>query len=179
MSAAGHIATKNLELIPYVPAHLRAMYQGAEAYQRASGHTPAKGLAEFYKSDEVRPEWRARLESATDPDPWTFGFAVMHPVSGTVIGSAGFVGPPGPDGVVEIAYGIAPEHQGKGYATEAAQALVSYALASGRVRTVRAHTLPHTNPSTRVLTKCGFTRVEDVLDPIDGLVWRWELGLES
>jgi ribosomal-protein-alanine N-acetyltransferase len=39
---------------------------------------------------------------------------------------------------------------------------------------VRAHTLPNPNASTRVLTKCGFHRVGEVIDPEDGLVWRWE-----
>ena len=30
------------------------------------------------------------------------------------------------------------------------------------------------NASTRVLTKCGFRHVGEVMDPEDGLVWRWE-----
>jgi RimJ/RimL family protein N-acetyltransferase len=75
---------------------------------------------------------------------------------------------------VEIAYGIAPEHQGKGYATEAAAALTDYAFRQREVRAVRAHTLPENNASTRVLTKCGFRRVGEVIEPEDGLVWRWE-----
>jgi ribosomal-protein-alanine N-acetyltransferase len=74
------------------------------------------------------------------------------------------------------AYAITPEHQGKGFATEAAAALVSYAFASGEVRVVRAHTLPLPNASTRVLTKCGFQKAGEVIDPDDGLVWRWERG---
>ncbi len=41
---------------------------------------------------------------------------------------------------------------------------------SGRL----AHTCPEPNASTRVLTKCGFRRVGEVMDPDDGLVWRWE-----
>jgi uncharacterized damage-inducible protein DinB len=78
------------------------------------------------------------------------------------------------DGVVEIAYGIVPSYQGQGFATETARALMRYAFGSGRVRIVRAHTRPEPNASTRVLTKCGFTRVGEVVDPEDGLVWRWE-----
>ena len=61
-----------------------------------------------------------------------------------------------------------------GYATEAAQSLTEYAFSSGKVRVVRAHTLPEPNASTRVLTKCGFRRIGEVIDPEDGLVWRWE-----
>ena len=80
---------------------------------------------------------------------------------------------------MEIAYGIAPEHQGKGYATEAAEALTAYAFGSGQVRVVRAHTLPESNASGRVLTKCGFRNIGEVIDPEDGLVWRWEKAIEA
>ena len=76
--------------------------------------------------------------------------------------------------MVEIAYGIVPGFQGRGYATQAALALVGFAFRTGRVRLVRAHTLPVPNASTRVLAKCGFKRTGEVVDPEDGLVWRWE-----
>jgi ribosomal-protein-alanine N-acetyltransferase len=91
-----------------------------------------------------------------------------------MIGACGYKGPPGADGAVEIAYGIAPGYQGKGYATEAAQALTASAFSSGRVRAVRAHTLPEVNASARVLEKCGFKCLGNVIDPEDGVVWRWE-----
>ena len=89
------------------------------------------------------------------------------------------IAPPAADGFVEIAYGVAREYQGKGYATEAAQALTDYAFASGKVRVVLAHTRPEPNASTRVLTKCGFRRIGEVIDPEDGLVWRWEKSIEE
>ena len=81
--------------------------------------------------------------------------------------------------MAEISYGVNPDHQRKGYATEAAQALTAYAFRSGQVRVVWAHTLPEPNASTRVLTKCGFRRVGEVIDPEDGLVWRWEKDFEA
>ena len=90
-----------------------------------------------------------------------------------MVGEGGFKGPPR-DGVVEIAYGTAPAHRGKGYATQTAAALVQYALEFGEVSLVLAHTLPDSTASQRVLTKCGFQRVGEVIDPEDGLVWRFE-----
>ena len=128
---------------------------------------------------QVSPEWLARVKASSDADPWLHGFAIVHRESGKIVGSCGYKGPPGSDAVVEIAYGVAPAYQGLGYATEAAQALVSYAFQSGRVRLVCAHTLPHENASTRVLTKCRFSCVGEVIDPEDGLVWRWELQLPN
>jgi RimJ/RimL family protein N-acetyltransferase len=52
--------------------------------------------------------------------------------------------------------------------------MVSFASADDRVSLVCAHTLPEANASTRVLTRCGFRRIGEVIDPEDGLVWRWE-----
>jgi putative acetyltransferase len=123
---------------------------------------------------EVSPAWLARLRASTEPDPWTYGFAVVLRASGAKIGDAGFKGPPDETGMVEIAYRIDPEHQGRGYATEAAQGLVAFAFRDHRVRFVWAHTLPTNNASTRVLEKSEFRKVGEVVDPEDGLVWRWE-----
>jgi RimJ/RimL family protein N-acetyltransferase len=103
-----------------------------------------------------------------------FGFAVIHRDDQCVIGAASFKGPPDDDGVVEIAYGIVPAYQGQGYATEAASALVEFAMERVEVCTIRAHTMPDGNASMRVLVKAGFQLVGDVVDEEDGVVCRWE-----
>ena len=122
---------------------------------------------------ELSPAWLTQLDAPT-VDLWTLGFAIVDRVTSAVVGTCGFKGPPGADGIVEIAYGVTPDQQGNGYATEAAEALVAYAFGGDQVRLVRAHTLAAANASTRVLTKCGFKTVGEVIDPDDGLVWRWE-----
>jgi len=127
---------------------------------------------------EVSPDWLARLRAAEAADPWTHGFAMVERAGGAIVGSCGYKGPPGPEGVVEIAYGVEPRHQGRGYATEAARALVAFAFASGSMRLVLAHTQPGNGASDRVLTKCGFARVGEVVDPEDGLVCRWQRSRE-
>ena len=92
-----------------------------------------------------------------------------------LIGICGFPGPPDSNGIAEIAYGIAPAYQGRGYATEAAKALIDFAKSDNRVTTIRAHTLPEKSASTCVLEKCGLKRIGDTVDPENGLaVWRWE-----
>ncbi len=155
---AADLETKNLRLVPKTLADVRAVMEAMTAEEKA----------------QLSAEWLALVRGAASADPWIHGFSLVLRDGDVVIGNAGFKGPPGADGVVEIAYGVAPEHQGKGYATEAAQALATYAFAIGRVRVVRAHTLPEPNASARVLTKCGFHRIGEVIDPEDGLVWRWE-----
>jgi len=157
--AEGEIQTEHLMLILQSPQEVLARINGMTAADRAG----------------VSPDWLARVGMSSVADSWTHGFAVAFRVTGAAIGSCGYKGPPDPDGVVEIAYAVHEAYRGRGYATEVAAALIDYAFASGRVRTVRAHTLPQPNASTRVLTKCGFERLGEVLDPEDGLVWRWEI----
>src|SRR5215213_10114882 len=36
---------------------------------------------------EISPDWLARIRTATSPDPWTHGFAIMHRASGAAIGN--------------------------------------------------------------------------------------------
>jgi RimJ/RimL family protein N-acetyltransferase len=170
------IETAHLRLFPYAPEHLLALIDGVPQFEELTGLVVAEGLHDFMVSDDVSPAWLAKLRASSAPDPWLHGFGVVHRESGLVIGSAAFKGPPDDAGIVEIAYGIVPAFQGRGHATEAAAALVDFAFGSGRVRRVIAHTAPTANASTHVLRKCGFDHTGPVIDPEDGLVWRWERG---
>jgi [ribosomal protein S5]-alanine N-acetyltransferase len=152
------IETKSLRIVPQTREEVRAYIERLEPEQKK----------------EVSPVWLALLDASVPIDPWLHGFTLVHRASGNVVGKCGFKGPPDTDGVVEIAYGVDAGHRGKGYATETAEALVKYAFSHSQVRVARAHTLPEPNASTRVLTKCGFQRTGEVIDPEDGLVWRWE-----
>ena len=150
------LRTKTLILNPLTREETLAMVEAMSPENRA----------------EVSEEWLAALRASASIDPWRHGFSMVHQATGHTVGQCGFKGPPA-DGVVEIAYAVDPEHQSNGYATEAAEALTKFAFAQN-VAIVRAHTLPAANASTRVLTKCGFRHLGEVIDPEDGLVWRWE-----
>lgn len=166
------IQTERLILAPHLPRHLRALLQGPAEFENVAGLRVADGICE--QMLEASEDFKARVQAAKAGDPWLFGFAVIHRIENVLIGTGGFPGPPS-DGVAEIAYGIAPNYQGKGYATEVASALIDFASRDSRVRTLRAHTLAESNASTRVLEKCGFKRVGDSIDPENNLtVWRWE-----
>jgi RimJ/RimL family protein N-acetyltransferase len=156
---AAPLQTENLSLVAPTLDEVRSQIESMAADQKAA----------------LSPEWLARVRAATGSDAvWTLGFTLVHRATEAVVGQCAFKGPPSADRTVEIAYTIASEHQGKGYATEAAKALVAFAFSTRQVRAVRAHTLREQNASTRVLVKCGFRHVGDVIDPEDGLVWRWE-----
>jgi RimJ/RimL family protein N-acetyltransferase len=169
------IETARLRLLVNNPQHILALIESVEQFEALSGLRAAEGLRDFLVSDEVSPWWVARLKASTVPDPWLHGFAVVDQQSGLVIGNAGFTDAPDDQGMVEIGYGIVPSFEGRGFATEAAEALIAFALGDERVRTVQAHTLPVANASTRILTKCGFRHIGEVVTRDDGVVWRWEL----
>lgn len=130
--------------------------------------------------DEFRanlsPGWLQLVENATEPNQWVHGFAVFRTDKPDCqVGECGFKGPPDSAGMVEIAYQTFPQFEGCGYATEVAKTLTAFAFSQADVNLVRAHTLPETNASTRILGKCGFKFCGDIIDPDDGPVWRWEL----
>lgn len=166
---------KRISLLPHTPEHLRALLEGTDVYERRFNIKVAEGVRDFLVGPEVSAEFLERLKGPAEADPWKDGFAVVHNADGAVIGFGSFTGPPTAEEVVEIAYGIAPGYQNRGHATEAARELIAYAFASGRVRTIQAHTLPQHNASTRVLLKCGFTLLGGITHPEDGIVWRWKM----
>ena len=157
------IETENLKLVLDSPDSAR---------ESIGAMTPAERA-------QLSADWLALVESATTPNPWIHGFTMYQRSDSSVVGSCGFKGPPTPDGMVEIAYGVQSAYRSRGYATQAAQALTTFAFRDGAVRVVRAHTLPQANASTRVLIKSGFSRIGEVIDRDDGLVWRWELNRAS
>ncbi len=154
----GTLTSTRLMLVPAMPEQVLKRWEGAD------GTFPP----------DISPVWIEQLRAARGPDPWLLGYFAFHQESNARIGSGGFKGAPDADGVVEIAYGIDEPHRGLGYATEVAGALVTFAFADSRVRLICAHTLSGAIASGRVLGKCGFARVPDVVDPEDGPVWRFE-----
>ena len=106
--------------------------------------------------------------------PW-IGYIGLK--DGFPVGICGFKGQP-VHGRVEIAYGTAPGHEGKGVATELASELVRIARGEETSLTVFAQTLPEENASTSILKKLGFRMMRTVDHPDDGLVWEWELPVD-
>ena len=77
-----------------------------------------------------------------------------------------------PKGRWDIGYGVAPEREGRGYATAAVGALKTIAQAQG-ARGLTAETLPDSGASPRVLLRNGFTCIGQHDHPEDGLVDQW------
>jgi RimJ/RimL family protein N-acetyltransferase len=62
-------------------------------------------------------------------------------------------------GECEIGYSVIAEYRERGYATEAAQAFVRWALSHASIVDIEAQTFPSLPASIRVMEKCGMTFV--------------------
>jgi RimJ/RimL family protein N-acetyltransferase len=112
------------------------------------------------------------LQAAAAPGEDRFGvWVIIERKSKTVVGDIGFMGPPGRDGSVEMGYSVIPDRRGRGYATEAARALVDWARRQPGVGSVVAVCDNGNVPSIRLLERIGFARYGET----DGqLRWRLE-----
>ncbi len=166
------IETKNLKLIPCDTEILKAAIQGDEILSKKINVTVQDNWTEFgvvalqYSLD--------RLSENEEESGWWTYFPV-HKQDNKLIGSGGYKGKPTVDGTVEIGYEIALDYRNRGLATEMTKGLIENAFRDERVRLIVAHTLGQDNASTKVLQKCGFKKVEEINDPDDGLIWKWEL----
>ena len=115
-------------------------------------------LIETSESNELRAAYGEMLsgckrnsENRVWYAPWRMTLKSDH----TYIGNLGFKGT-AHDNAVEIGYGVLPGYEGKGYTTEAVQAMAQWAFGNSDVIFVEAETEPDNKASQRVLEKCGF-----------------------
>ena len=73
----------------------------------------------------------------------------------TLIGTVGAFNKAAAPTECEIGYSILAPYEGRGFATEAAKALIDYLRGNERITSVIAHTLPSIPGSIRVTEKCG------------------------
>ena len=142
------------------------------ARDAAGVELPAEFLAETWL-------WTLRLgQLIGEPAcaPWLVRAIVVAEgeAAGTVVGHAGFHGPPDPRGVVEVGYRIVPEHRRRGHARAALGELLAYARAQG-VKTVRASINPDNAASLALVSSYGFTQTGEQVDEIDGFELVFEL----
>ncbi|MFM8448522.1 MAG: GNAT family N-acetyltransferase [Haliscomenobacter sp.] len=108
-----------------------------------------------------------------------WSYLVIERSHRTLIGACGYKGRPNKNGEVEIGYEIASDFRNQGYATELTQALIQHAGTFPEISTVKAYTLSAPSPSTQVLTKCGFSYIQEMYDPEDGILWQWKRNISS
>lgn len=97
------------------------------------------------------------LKNDIESKGWGVWF-VVHSDSNLVIGDVGFKGKPNEQKVVGIGYGIHPDYQNNGFATEAINGLKEWAFASNQVEKIVAECFKDNIASISVLEKIGMSR---------------------
>ena len=166
------IETENLKLIQSDVETLKESIAGNEDLGKKLGVTVQENWNEF-GTRPLQYSLKRLLDSKDENGWWTY--FPIHKQDNKLIGSCGYKGKPTSDGTVELGYELATDYRNRGLATEMTKGLIENAFKDDRVKLIIAHTLGQDNPSTKVLIKCGFEKVEEINDPEDGLIWKWEL----
>jgi RimJ/RimL family protein N-acetyltransferase len=92
----------------------------------------------------------------------------------SMIGHAGFHGPPDGRGFVELGYTVFERFRRHGYASEAATCMMRWAEREHGVRNFRISVGESNAPSLAMASKLGFMRTGEQVDEIDGLEYVFE-----
>jgi len=137
-----------LRIRPFRPAAdaapLHELWGDAEAMRYVPGATP-----------ETVEATQARIEAAIGRAPTGWGFWALEERGGPLVGGAGLFPEAWEGPEVELAYHVVPSASGRGYATEAARALLDAAWRETDLDRVVAFAFEANVASTRVMQKAG------------------------
>jgi RimJ/RimL family protein N-acetyltransferase len=136
---------------------------------------PHAWLAEVAWLAAVRAE---QLRKRPADGPWLLRPILLRDENDarTAIGYLNFHGGPDETGRVEVGYTLLPHARGHGYAIEAVQAALEWAMENHGIRRFRAAVAPDNERSRNLILKLGFRQNGEQWDEVDGLELVYELG---
>jgi ribosomal-protein-alanine N-acetyltransferase len=161
------IHSERLELISLSPETIDALLAGSPTALTVPEGWPSQGDGQWLRrrAEQMRgsPDWQE----------WLVRAVVVADDGRQTIGHAGFHGPPGINGLraedaVEVGYTIFEPYRGRGYATEAARALMGWARDEHGIRRFIASVAPGNEPSLAIVRKLGFVQTGTQWDEEDG-----------
>lgn len=172
MSPDWPLETARLTLRPFVADDYEAMYamqSDAEVARYLYGDPRSE--------DETRDLLTKKIAAArwTSEGDW-LSAAVVERASGTTVGDLGLHWLSERDRTAEVGFIFDPRHQGKGFATEAAHALVDWAFTSAGFHRVIGRLEARNTASARVLEKLGM-RLEAHLVENEWVKGEWQSEL--
>ena len=151
MSPDWPLETPRLTLRPFGDCDFEAMH---------AMQSNAEVARYLYNEPRSEAETRDHLTRKIAAVAWTaegdwLGAAVVERDSGAVVGDVGLHWVSERDRTAEIGFIFDPRHHGKGFATEAARALVDWAFTSAGIHRVIGQLEARNSASARVLEKLG------------------------
>lgn len=163
------LETERLMIFPITPEQHRLWVEDLPALERELGR-PYRGIP-LAREDLEDARWQLE-EAEADRGRFQYHTAwfLVHKELDVIIGTAHFRGAPDDRGEVEIRYSMGKPHRGKGYMTEAVEAMCRWALAQPEVEHITAETdFMMGRASQRILERLGFRKYRD-----EEIVW-WRL----
>ena len=170
LSVGTMIQSRRLDLLPLSPATIRAALAGD---RRGMGQVLGVSVPASW---EVRREFLElqlrKLEANSALHPWLArGISLRD--EGLLIGDIGFHDEPAAPSAsapksVEFGYSIIESHRRRGFAREAAEALMQWACAQHGVHRFLLSISPENQPSRALAAKLGFQKVGSKIDEQDG-----------
>lgn len=123
--------------------------------------------------------WRApQVQQNPSTNKWFIRWIVVRETS-EIVGSTSFHGPPDTDGMIEIGLGLHEQFHRQGFGYEAVIGMWCWAASQKGVARFRYTVSPDNAASVALVQKCGFTRVGQQIDHIDGPEDIYEMSVEE
>jgi RimJ/RimL family protein N-acetyltransferase len=149
---------------PILTERLRMRRSVPEDAEAISAYRSVPDVGRYQGWDRTdAPFLRHEFEAMAVRDPGDRGWVQLtleERETGELIGDVGMSPADGEPGVLKIGYTVSPTHQGKGIATEAVRALVTYAFERLGADVVRIYADADNTASIRVAEKAGLTFIE-------------------
>ncbi|WP_327281282.1 GNAT family N-acetyltransferase [Streptomyces sp. NBC_01278] len=167
--------------VRFVELNAKALRALADGDLAGGSAEAGVALDEHFVGERARWIFGYRADQlAEDPSaaPWTTRAAVSEP-DGTVVGDAGFHGPPDEAGMVEVGFTVVPGLRRQGYARAMLAALLARAAAEPAVRTVRARIRSDNTASLATIAGFGFRHVGEQGNEQDGIALVFEIPTDA
>lgn len=151
-----HIKTDRLMLITFTAEMMQAAISSERELEKATGYQ----VIDDYPSDnykEILPFKIQRYRQYPEENEWEG--LIVHQQDQMIMGDMGFRRSTDNPEELELGYSIVPAYQGHGYATEMAQAIISWGLTQAGIKTIIASCDNDNQASIRVLEKAGLKKL--------------------
>ncbi|MBI2856364.1 MAG: GNAT family N-acetyltransferase [Chloroflexi bacterium] len=162
-----HITTERLVLREFAATDWPAVL----AYQRDALYLRFYPWADR-TPDDARNFVQMFLDWQAEQPRRRFQLAITLPESGQLIGNCGIRRKLDNDWEADIGYELAPEHWGRGYATEAARAIVGFGFRDLELHRISSWCIADNTASARVLERVGL-HLEGRLQQNEYFKGRW------
>ncbi|MDE4085290.1 GNAT family N-acetyltransferase [Planococcus maritimus] len=151
-----HIKTDRLMLITFTAEMMQAAISSERELEQAAGYQ----VIDDYPSDdykEILPFKIQRYRQYPEENEWEG--LIVHQQNQMIMGDMGFRRSTDNPEELELGYSIVPAYQGHGYATEMAQAIISWGLTQAGIKKIIASCDHDNRASIRVLEKAGLKKL--------------------